>query len=192
MKTKYLLVYSLALLSFVITSGCKSHVKTASSENSVTSKEELIKRGSYLVSSIGCGDCHSPKINGPQGLVVIDSLKFSGFPGDRKLPQYDKKIVEQGWGLINFDFTANVGDWGVSFGANITSDPSGIGNWPVENFIRAMKQGNYKGIQGARSLLPPMPWQDFSNLTDDDVRAIHAFLITTRPVRNIVPVAIAP
>jgi hypothetical protein len=55
-----------------------------------------------------------------------------------------------------------------------------------------MKQGNYKGIQGARSLLPPMPWQDFSNLTDDDVRAIHAFLITTRPVRNIVPVAIAP
>jgi hypothetical protein len=124
--------------------------------------------------------------------VVIDSLKFSGFPGDRKLPQYDKKIVEQGWGLINFDFTANVGDWGVSFGANITSDPSGIGNWPVENFIRAMKQGNYKGIQGARSLLPPMPWQDFSNLTDDDVRAIHAFLITTRPVRNIVPVAIAP
>jgi hypothetical protein len=96
MKTKYLLVYSLALLSFVITSGCKSHVKTASSENSVTSKEELIKRGSYLVSSIGCGDCHSPKINGPQGLVVIDSLSFPGFPGIESFRNTIKKSLSRG------------------------------------------------------------------------------------------------
>ena len=193
MKTKKLISYfSVGFLLLMFFSGCKNNVKTSNSENIVTSKEELIKRGSYLVSSIGCSDCHSPKKIGPRGLEVIDTLIFSGFPADTKLPKYDKKIVDQGWGLVNFDFTANVGSWGVSFGANITSDASGIGNWPEENFIRAMKRGKYKGIEGARTLLPPMPWADFSNLTDDDVIAIHAFLITIKPVRNIVPAAIAP
>jgi len=193
MKTKYMLVYiTLASLSFSLLSGCKNNPRIAGPENSVTSKEELIKRGSYLVSSIGCNDCHSPKKIGSSGLELIDTLNFSGFPAEGKLPTYDKKVLEQGWSLINFDFTANVGDWGVSFGANITSDPTGIGNWPEENFIRAMKKGKYKGIEGARTLLPPMPWEDFSNLTDDDVKAIHAFLITTKPVHNIVPAAIAP
>ena len=43
-----------------------------------------------------------------------------------------------------------------------------------------------------RTLLPPMPWEDFSNLTDDDVKAIYAFFMTTKPVHNIVPAAIAP
>ena len=193
MKTKKLISYfSVGFLLLMFFSGCKNNVKTSNSENIVTSKEELIKRGSYLVSSIGCSDCHSPKKIGPRGLEVIDTLIFSGFPADTKLPKYDKKIVDQGWGLVNFDFTANVGSWGVSFGANITSDASGIGNWPEENFIRAMRRGKYKGIEGARTLLPPMPWADFSNLTDDDVIAIHAFLITIKPVRNIVPAAIAP
>ena len=143
MKTKRLIIYfSVGFLLLIFFSGCKNNIKSSNSESRVASKEELIKRGSYLVSSIGC--------------------------------------------------SANVGSWGVSFGANITSDASGIGNWPEENFIRAMKRGKYKGIEGARTLLPPMPWADFSNLTDDDVIAIHAFLITTKPVRNIVPAAIAP
>ncbi len=193
MKTKNMFVcITLTLMSFVLLSGCKNNPKTPGSEKSVTSREELIKRGSYLVSSIGCSDCHSPKKIGPNGPEVIDTLIFSGYPATAKLPEFDKNILKKGWSLINFDFTANVGDWGVSFGANITSDPTGIGNWPEENFIRAMKKGKYKGIEGARTLLPPMPWEDFSNLTDDDVKAIYAFLITTKPVHNIVPAAIAP
>jgi hypothetical protein len=190
-KNKILMSVVLVYLSFALFPGCKSHTKVAVSENSTPSKEQVIERGRYLVASIGCSDCHSPKKITPEGPVVIQTLMFSGFPADGKLPKFDKTILEQGWTLSNNDFTANVGSFGVSYGANITTDSSGIGNWPEANFIRAMKKGKFKGVEGARTLLPPMPWEDFQNLKDDDVKAIYAFLITTNPVHNVVPMTMS-
>lgn len=35
-------------------------------ENKVLSEKEMIERGKYLVTFGGCGDCHTPKIFGPQ------------------------------------------------------------------------------------------------------------------------------
>ncbi|MCO5262348.1 MAG: hypothetical protein M9901_05685 [Lentimicrobium sp.] len=55
-----------------------------------------------------------------------------------------------------------------------------------------MKQGWYKGIEGGRKLLPPMPWQNFTEMKDEDVRAMYLYLKSTRPVRNIVPSPVAP
>jgi hypothetical protein len=191
MTNKLLMILVVAFFSLVLLPGCKSKTKVTVSENSTPSKEQVIERGRYLVASIGCSDCHSPKKITPEGPVIIHTLMFSGFPSDGKLPKFDKKMLEEGWTLSNNDFTANVGSFGVSYGANITSDPTGIGNWPQENFIRAMKKGKFKGVEGARTLLAPMPWQDFQNLTDDDVTAIYAFLITTNPVHNVVPMAMS-
>jgi len=94
--------------------------------------------------------------------------------------------------LFEPDLTAAAGPWGVSFAANITSDQSGIGNWTEEGFIRAMREGKFKGIEGSRMLLPPMPWENFAKLTDEDIRAIYAYLKTTKPVYNVVPAAIPP
>ncbi|HEX2975588.1 MAG TPA: hypothetical protein VHO68_06595, partial [Bacteroidales bacterium] len=48
----------------------------------------------------------------------------------------------------------------------------------------------YKGIENSRTLLPPMPWQNFGNAKDEDLRAIFAYLKSTPPVSNIVPAAI--
>ena len=45
----------------------------------------------------------------------------------------------------------------VSFGANLTPDQSGIGNWTEEQFKRALMQGKFKGIEGTRTLLPRCP-----------------------------------
>lgn len=191
MKTNKFTISILICLLVIILSGCKGKSRTDVQGNNSMTKEQLIRRGGYLVSSIGCGDCHSPKKVGPDGLVEIKSLMLSGYPSDAKLPPIDKKVLEQTWQLFNFESTAAAGPWGVSFAANITSDQSGIGSWPEEDFIRAMKQGKFKGMENARTLLPPMPWQDFANLTDDDVKAIYAFLITTTPVNNLVPAPIA-
>ncbi len=47
-------------------------------------------------------------------------------------------------------------------------------------------------VKGARKLLPPMPWMNYSKMTDDDVKAIFAYLKTIKPVKNIVPEPIAP
>jgi hypothetical protein len=152
----------------------------------------LIKKGEYLVTIAGCHDCHSPKEMSPQGPMVIPGLMLSGYPAERPLPKADAEVIKKGWSLINEDFTAYAGMWGVSFGANLTSDQTGIGNWIEENFKRAMKEGKYKGIEGSRMLLPPMPWTNFMKMTDEDVRAIFLYLKSTKPVSNVVPMPIAP
>ena len=36
-------------------------------------------------------------------------------------------------------------------------------------------------------MLPPMPWQAFRNLADDDLGAIFAYLQTVPAIRNRVP-----
>lgn len=89
--------------------------------------------------------------------------------------------------MFNEDLTAAAGPWGVSFAANITSDATGAGSWQEENFILALRKGKFKGLEGSRNLLPPMPWQNFSQMTDDDLKAIYTFLQSTKPVNNVVP-----
>jgi hypothetical protein len=71
--------------------------------------------------------------------------------------------------------------------ANLTPDATGIGNWKEEQFIYALRNGKMKGLAGSRPMLPPMPWQMYRNMTDDELKAIFAYLKTTKPIRNIVP-----
>jgi hypothetical protein len=74
----------------------------------------------------------------------------------------------------------------VSFTANLTPDPeTGLGKWTVETFIAAIRTGKHEG-QG-RPILPPMPWPMYKNATDDDLRAIFAFLRSIPPIKNRVP-----
>jgi hypothetical protein len=37
-----------------------------------------------------------------------------------------------------------------------------------------------------------MPWEDFAKMTDEDLKAIFAYLKTLKPVENIVPAPIPP
>ena len=190
MKTKNLLIVaSMACLSVMLFSGCKNKPKTEVSDSSAAPatattampQEDPVKRGNYLVNVVGgCGDCHTPKNMTPQGIEPIQALMLSGYRADMKLmPVIDKNALEKGWILFTPDLNAFVGPWGISFAANITSDATGIGNWPEENFVRAIKQGKFKGIEGGRTLLPPMPWQNFATATDEDVKAIFAYLKST-------------
>jgi len=55
-----------------------------------------------------------------------------------------------------------------------------------------MTQGNYKGLENGRMLLPPMPWPNYRHLSDEELEAIFAYLQSTRPVKNVVPAPIAP
>ena len=156
------------------------------------SGDQLVKQGEYLVTIMGCSDCHSPKDVGPQGFTLKTDLMLSGYPADRKLQKIDAGVIKQGWVLFNDDLTASAGPWGVSFSANLTSDQTGIGNWTEENFKRAMKEGKYKGLPNSRMLLPPMPWQNFAVIQDKEIDAIFAYLKSTRPVSNVPPPPVAP
>jgi hypothetical protein len=100
--------------------------------------------------------------------------------------------VLKSWVLFNQSLTAFVGPWGVSFAANISSDETGIGNWTEEQFFKAIREGKYKGMDNTRPMMPPMPWTQYRTATDEDLRAIFAYLKSTPPVENRVPAPIPP
>jgi len=164
---------------------CNSPKQTT--DNTPPSKDSLVKRGNYLVASIGCNDCHSPKKMGPNGPYVDSAKMLSGFPSNAPVPVAGAGDIKNGLVVFNGDLTACIGPWGTTFSANITSDATGIGNWKEEQFKNAIRHGKYKGLDGARMLMPPMPWQDLSNLTDADIQAIFYYLKSTKPVNNVVP-----
>ncbi len=148
-------------------------------------------RGAYLVATIGCADCHSPKIMGEQGPIPDPDRQFSGHPEGEVLPPYNPAQL-QGYVLFNMGLTAATGPWGTTFAANLTPDETGIGNWSEAQFIRAMKEGQWKGLEGTRKLLPPMPWVNYSELSDADLKSIFIYLRTLKPVKNTVPLHIPP
>lgn len=139
----------------------------------------------------GCNDCHSPKMMTEHGPVPDPDLLLSGHPEKLPLATYDTATVKN-WVLFNMNMTAVRGPWGTSFSANLTPDPSGIGNWTEQQFSNALRKGYFKGVEGGRMLLPPMPWPNFAQFTDEEVHAIFAYLKSIKPVKNYVPAAIPP
>ena len=48
------------------------------------------------------------------------------------------------------------------------------------------------GVDNGRMLLPPMPWQNFTHIKAEDLKAIYLYLKSTKPVNNVVPGPIPP
>jgi hypothetical protein len=180
-----LTVLSGILLAFFIS--CNNADTKKETAATAISNDSLIKRGNYLVSSIGCDDCHSPKKMTAQGPVVDIEKRFSGYPAERPFGKVDSNVIKNGMVIFSGDLLAAAGPWGVAFAANISGDDTGMGSWTIEQFKKAMREGKWKGMDGNRPLLPPMPWQNFKNLTDEDLGAVFAYLKSTKPVKNIVP-----
>jgi hypothetical protein len=91
----------------------------------------------------------------------------------------------------NNNLTAWVGPWGISFAANLTPDMvTGSGAWTEEAFIAAMRTGKHLGA--GREILPPMPWFNLTNATDEDLSAIFAYLKSIKPIENMVPAPVPP
>lgn len=193
-RRRFLKMSAFVIMSSVLITGCqeKNYAQVPGEGAEEELQESKVSRGEYLVTTIGCVDCHSPKKMGQRGPEEIPHLKLSGYQQDQEIPPIDKANLKNGWMLMNGDLTAAVGPWGISFAANITSDETGIGNWSVEQFKTAMRKGKFKGMENGRDLLPPMPWPNFAHLTDEDLEAMFAYLKSTDPVENIVPAPIPP
>ena len=161
------------------------------SENT-SNPEDVIKHGEYLVTTMGCNDCHSPKRMGPNGPEIIPELMLSGFPADRPILKFKDSLIQQGFAMFYPDLTGSAGPWGMSFAANLTPDETGIGTWTEEQFIKAFTQGKFKGLDNGRMLLPPMPVQNFRDVKEEDAKAIFMYLKSIQPVNNLVPPPVAP
>lgn len=79
------------------------------------------------------------------------------------------------------------GEWGVVRSANLSPDPTGLGDKTRENFIGLFRAfGSVEGElpKGAQNTF--MPWPAFNKMTDEDLGVIHDYLKMQKPVRNSV------
>jgi mono/diheme cytochrome c family protein len=134
-----------------------------------------VDRGRYLVRITGCHDCHSPKV---QGMTPNLDLALSGRPSTTPLPSETKTEVH-----ASPDLTAWTGPWGYSVASNLTPEPTtGIGTrYNEASFLATMRTG--KKPNGT-AIMPPMPSEVYQNMTDDDLKAIFAYLRTIKPIKN--------
>lgn len=151
-----------------------------------------VERGRYLVEFGGCHDCHTPKTYSASGMAFDTTRALSGHPADLAVPATPRGVGTPGqWAAVtNEHFTVWAGPWGTSFAANLTPDSTGIGSWNDSIFIATIRNGRHLG--SGRPLLPPMPYFNVALLTDDDLRAVFAYLRSVSPVSNVVPAPVPP
>jgi hypothetical protein len=162
-------------------------IDSALSENAMyAGYTNELEWGHHLVTVLGCGDCHTPKKMTAQGPVDDSSLLLSGHPSQVPAPQLLPEQIAKGLAATN-DLTAWIGPWGYSFSANLTPDSTGIGNWTKDQFINALRNSKFKGLDNERPLMPPMPVNSYKNLTDAELSAVFTYLRSIHPVHNVVP-----
>ncbi len=181
-----LLMASFLFYNCTTGTGSNSAPGADSSANAYGGYASQLEWGKHLVVTTGCGDCHTPKKMTAQGPADDTTLALSGSPAPALLPAVTPEQVAKGT-AATIDQTAWIGPWGKSFAANITSDSTGIGNWSEEQFITCLRKGISKGLDGTRPLMPPMPWQNYAQMSDGEIKAIFAYLKSIKPVHNVVP-----
>ena len=125
---------------------------------SAADQDALLKRGTYLVNGpVACGNCHNTRA---QDTSFVPGKEFAG-----------------GFHIVDPAFDV--------YTANITPDKeTGIGTWTDEEIIRTIREGKNKE---GKIIFPPMPVPTYNSMSDDDVKAIVAYLHTIKPVHNEVP-----
>ena len=119
-----------------------------------------ILRGREIVTTAGCGDCHNRGTTDPN-----DPKWLAGFAGGTS---------------GKFSIAGN-----NIFARNLTPDPTtGLGSWTDQQIFDALRLGKNKE---GKYLAPPMPWPEYQNMTDEDIRAVVAYLRSIKAVSNAVP-----
>jgi hypothetical protein len=157
---------------------------------------DAVKRGEYLVEIMGCHDCHTPWVQGRKGPPVPDRTRpLIGHPEGLPHPTWtpadfkDRHIAAMFGPML----TATTGPWGVSFATNLTPDKeTGMLEWNEQAFIQALRTGKHQGQPNGRAILPPMPWEAYKHATDQDLKAIWAYLRSIPAIKNKVPEPIPP
>ena len=125
--------------------------------------EDPVARGEYLSRIMDCGGCHTPR--GPDG-ALDQSRPLSG-------------------GTIGFEIPG----LGVFWPPNLTNDATGLAGWTDEQIAAAIRHGERPD---GRVLAPIMPWESYAVISDDDLRALTAYLRSLDGIANQVPAPIGP
>jgi cbb3-type cytochrome c oxidase subunit III len=114
-----------------------------------------LKRGEYMITMAGCGDCHTPMDDRGQFLT---ELRLAG--GEPVVTEGRKAVASR----------------------NITPSSDGIPYYTEDLFLEVIRTGRVR----ERQLSDVMPWKFYRGMTDDDLKAIFAYLKTVQPVDHFV------
>lgn len=128
---------------------------------------QQLQRGQYLVELLSCAQCHT------DGQLIND-------------PNVKRYLAGSSVGIAY----SNDEQPGVVFPANLTPDKkTGLGQWSAAEIRRNIQYGVDKH---GRQQLPIMPWPGYAHMSDTDVDAITAYLMSIPAVRHRVPKDVAP
>ncbi|MCC7157093.1 MAG: hypothetical protein IT161_21110 [Bryobacterales bacterium] len=121
---------------------------------------DKLKYGEYLTSIGVCGECHT---QAERGELKMDKA----FAGGREF-QIGRFIVHS---------------------ANITPDETtGVGTWDEQRFVKRFKDYGNFNLNGSptanQSNFTLMSWPAMSQLDEDDLKTIYAYLRTLKPIHN--------
>lgn len=136
--------------------------------SSTPDKNNKVEYGRYLTNMAGCIECHTQQEKGQ----LLDGVHFAG----------------------GFQFKLPMG---TVVSPNITPDKAtGIGTWNTDMFVARFKQyadSSYIPQKvGAKDFQTVMPWTMYAGMTDEDLRAIFAYLQSLEPINNMVETRFTP
>ncbi len=128
---------------------------------SIPDKNDKVAYGKYIFNAAACYSCHTRQVKGKP----VAGMDLAG----------------------GFEFKMASG--GSSYSANITPDgETGIGSWTEEVFVKRFKaftDSIYKpAVVNKGDFNTIMPWSMYSNMKEEDLQALYAYLRTVKPVKN--------
>lgn len=143
--------------------GCTGKYVRQTTDEVVKPTEERLQRGEYLVNQVaGCGSCHTTR-NGPFATTGEDTTQFLGGGNVMEEPAFDAKL----------------------WVPNITSDvETGVGAWTDDELMRAIRDGISRD---GRLQVPMMPFPSYRFMSDEDVRAVVAYIRSVPKVKQTKP-----
>lgn len=126
--------------------------------------DSQLEQGAYMAKVMDCHGCHTTGALAGQ-------------------PQADKH-------LAGSDIGFEIPGLGIFYPPNLTPDSAtGLGAWSEDDIVTAIRTGVRPD---GRQLAPVMPWMSYATLTDDDARAIAAYLKSLPPVAHAAPAPTGP
>lgn len=130
---------------------------------------DAVAYGGYLFNAASCSECHTKQEKGKP----IEGMELAG----------------------GFEFPMVSG--GIARSANITQDEvTGIGKWSERDFVKRFKSytdSSYVQNKVSKgNFNTTMPWTMYGGMTEQDLKAIYAYLKTIRPIQNSVEKFVNP
>jgi mono/diheme cytochrome c family protein len=138
-------------------------IPTKASFTKMPAKTDVVNYGKYLVNAGACKECHTKFEKGK----LIEGTDFGG---GREFPFPDGAVIRSG--NISPDAATGIGSWNeTAFLAmfRVRSDSATLAT--------KLKPGDFNSI---------MPWTMYGKMTDEDLKAIYAYLKTVTPINNTV------